>query len=95
MNVALDERAVAEALAPLRAGFEADGVHLVVETASPARVVVRLVLTSDTCADCIVPTPVLERIISTTLRGRFPKMGHLEVVDPRAQSSETSRGNGV
>lgn len=75
---------MAEALAPLRAGFEADGADLAVESASLERVVVRLVLTSDTCADCIVPTTILERMISTTLRDRFPELGRLEVVDPRA-----------
>lgn len=84
MGVALDVSTVSEALAPLRAGFETDGVHLTVESASPQRVVVRLALTAEACADCIVPTPVLERIISTTLRDRFPEMGRLEIVDPRA-----------
>jgi len=83
VDAALDKRTVAEALAPLRAGFEADGADLAVESASPELVVVRLVLTTDTCDDCIVPTQMLERLISTTLRKRFPDMGDLEVVDPR------------
>ena len=83
MGVRLDVETVSEALASLRAGFEADGVRLMVDTASLERVVVRLVLTPETCAECIVPTPVLERIIATALRDRFPEMGRLEIVDPR------------
>jgi Fe-S cluster biogenesis protein NfuA len=82
----MDKQMVAEALASLRAGFEADGADLTVDTASPERVVIRLVMTDETCADCIVPTQMLERMVSTTLRGRFPEMGQLEVVDPRTQA---------
>jgi Fe-S cluster biogenesis protein NfuA len=72
-----------EALTSLRAGFEADGGDLAVDAASPERVVVRLVLNTETCADCIVPTPMLQRMISTTLRKSFPDLGELEIVDPR------------
>ncbi len=84
MSAPLNKEMVAEALAPLRAGFEADGADLAVDAASPERVVVRLVMMTETCADCIVPTPMLERMISTTLRARFPELGELELVDPRS-----------
>jgi hypothetical protein len=59
---------VLEALAPLRQGFNADGADLCVDEASSDRVSVRLVLTDETCMDCISPTPVLTRIVETTLR---------------------------
>ena len=84
MSLPLNQRTVTEALAALRAGFEADGGDLAVDVASPERVVVRLVLTTETCEDCIVPTPMLQRMISTTLRKSFPDLRELEVVDPRA-----------
>jgi Fe-S cluster biogenesis protein NfuA len=83
VSVAPDEQGVSDALAPLRAGFEADGAGLAVDAASAERVVVRLVLNSATCADCIVSPPILERMISMTLHSRFPELGRVEVVDPR------------
>jgi Fe-S cluster biogenesis protein NfuA len=83
VSAAPDKQGVSDALDPLRAGFEADGAGLAVEAASAERVVVRLVLNSATCADCIVSPPILERMISTALLARFPELGRVEVVDPR------------
>jgi Fe-S cluster biogenesis protein NfuA len=80
----LDKVMVDGALAGLRTGFQADGADLVAELASPERVVVRLVLTTETCEDCIVPNSILRQIINTTLRTRFPELEQVEVVDPRA-----------
>ena len=74
---------VLEALAPLRAGFNADGADLSVDAATTDLVSVRLVLTDETCMECISPTPVLTRIVETTIRSSFPDIAQFQFVDPR------------
>lgn len=83
MSAALDIQGVSDALAALRAGFEADGADLTVDAASADQVVVRLVLNSLSCGDCIVSPLILQRMIATTLRSRYPEIHLIEVIDPR------------
>jgi Fe-S cluster biogenesis protein NfuA len=74
---------VSTILDPLRQGFQADGADLLVEEATDDVVAVRLIITDDTCLECISPRPVLTRIVETTLRSTFPDFGRFELVDPR------------
>jgi Fe-S cluster biogenesis protein NfuA len=71
------------ALESIRSGFNADGADLVVRHISDRRAVVELVVTPDTCLDCIVPTDILNAIVSATIRGAFPEIAEVEVQDPR------------
>jgi hypothetical protein len=69
------------ALQPLQEGFVADGGSLAVESDGDT-VVVRLVLTDESCGDCIVGPDVLRAIV----RGRLADAGialPVAVVDPR------------
>jgi hypothetical protein len=74
---------VVDALAPLRQGFQADGADLVVETVTGGHVVVRLVVSDETCLECIVPTSMLERVLATRLAQHVPGFEHVELIDPR------------
>jgi hypothetical protein len=84
MSSAPNVAEVGAAISSLRVGFQADGADLSVEAATRERVVIRLVLTDETCADCVVPSQVLERIISATLHERFPAITEVRLIDPRA-----------
>jgi hypothetical protein len=74
---------LSEAIGPLRGGFTADGADLVVESATEDSTVVRLVITDETCLDCIVPYDMLKFIITGTVTKRFPQIRNVEVIDPR------------
>jgi hypothetical protein len=69
------------ALQPLQEGFVADGGSLAVESGGDT-VVVRLVLTDESCGDCIVGPDILRAIVT----GRLADAGitlPVDVVDPR------------
>lgn len=74
---------LSEALGPLRGGFNADGADLVVESATDGSAVIRLVITDDTCLDCIVNYETLKFIITGTVTKHFPQISNIEVIDPR------------
>ena len=76
--------AVLAALAPLRQGFNADGADLSVDEASADLIAVRLMLTEETCMECISPTAVLTRIVESTVRSSFPEVATFQFVDPRS-----------
>ncbi len=75
--------AVDDVIAPLREGFQADGADLAVDEASDEVVRIRLVVTDETCFDCILPGDVLTQILETTVRGTFPDIERIEFSDPR------------
>lgn len=74
---------VHDAIDPLRSGFQADGADLVVERATEDGVVVRLVVTDETCLDCIVPTDMLHYLVSNAINTQWPDISHIDIVDPR------------
>lgn len=74
---------LSEAIGPLRTGFNADGADLVVESATEDSAVVRLVITDDTCLDCIVNYDTLKFIIAGTVTKHFPQISDVQVIDPR------------
>jgi hypothetical protein len=76
--------AVSSALDPLRQGFQADGADLLVDAASAEAVTVRLVITDETCLECISPTPLLTQIVEAAVREDFPDVGRFALVDPRS-----------
>jgi hypothetical protein len=83
MNVTeADLSRVSEALGPLQEGFAEDGASLSVEGVGEA-IQVRLVLTDESCADCIVGPDILRSIVQEQVRSAG-LTAPVTVVDPRA-----------
>lgn len=59
-----------QALGPIRAGLEADGATLVAEGVQDngRRLMMRLVVSPDACADCFVSPQVMEQMILAALQ---------------------------
>ena len=76
------ERAEA-ALSGLREGFQADGADLELVSVDGVRARVRLVITDETCQECILPGDMLKPMLETTLRGACPELDVVEFDDPR------------
>jgi hypothetical protein len=76
-----DVSRVSAALQPLQDGFAADGASLVVEGDGEG-VRVRLSLTDESCAECIVGPDILRSIVTEQVRGAGV-VAPLTVVDPR------------
>jgi Fe-S cluster biogenesis protein NfuA len=72
-----------QALDGLRGGFNADGADLVVESATESRVVVRLVVTDETCTDCIVSNGMLNYLVLNAIAEQWPGVTQVDVLDPR------------
>ncbi len=75
--------AITAALAELRSGFNADGADLEVVTAGASSVTVRLVVTPETCLECIVPKSALQQIVENAIRKAYPTVQAVELIDPR------------
>jgi hypothetical protein len=62
-----------------------DGAHVVVEgwEPDPGRLVLRLELDSAECAECVVPRPMLDRLLLDTLRRHAPTIRVVALDDPR------------
>ena len=74
---------VSAGLDALRAGLTSDGADLEVEQLTESDVQVSLVLTSETCAECIVPTDVMETMVQN-LVGQVAPEAQVKFIDPRA-----------
>lgn len=74
---------VGAALAGLREGFQADGADLEVLSVENGVARVRLVVTDQTCLDCIVPGPVLQQVVEASVRQVCPEVHSVEIDDPR------------
>lgn len=78
------QKDVDAALAPFTEMMAADGYLLSWEPTAEDRIVVRIDATAEACADCLVPTRVMEAIMSTALeptpyaleRVELPNGGH-------------------
>jgi Fe-S cluster biogenesis protein NfuA len=81
--VAQEVQLAQRALESIRPGFNADGADLLVRQITGRKLVVDLVVTSDTCMDCIVPTDILKAIVLATIREALPEIEEVEVHDPR------------
>ena len=71
------------ALGGLREGFQADGADLELISLEAGVARVRLLITEETCMECIVPGPILEQVIGASLRQALPDLLRIEVEDPR------------
>lgn len=69
--------------------LQADGADLVLVEANPstARIEVRLDVTSASCAECVLPTPLLEQVVSDAISRRVPGEFELVLRDPRTNGS--------
>lgn len=74
---------VAEALDTLAESLRADGADLVLEDVGPAAATVRLVVTDETCHECIVSPEILRAIVGDVVRSAVPEILDIEVDDPR------------
>jgi len=83
-NRAVDKvGAIAAALKELRSGFNADGADLEVVSATADSATVRLVVTPETCMECIVPKSALQQIVERSVREACPEVRNIELIDPR------------
>jgi hypothetical protein len=80
---AIEPAAIEELLAPYRTGLQTDSADLVVERVDGRRVTLRLIVGDQSCADCIMPASILQRVTTSVLAGRFGDDVHVEVIDPR------------
>ncbi|HVA37224.1 MAG TPA: hypothetical protein VNJ51_06395 [Candidatus Dormibacteraeota bacterium] len=77
----MDEQTIADALAPLLPGFEADGLILSVLTARSDEVVIQLGRTPDACEECIMPLESMEYLVAERLRQAGIGVGAVRVVE--------------
>lgn len=73
----MNESAVRDALEPFRKGFQADGADLAVHSVKDGEVLVELVVTDQTCRDCILPKEMLEGMFQAAIEretGNFVKV---------------------
>ncbi len=65
------------ALAKFRELMATDGYELTYSVAGEDRVVVEIVAGADACADCLVPLPIMESIMSDALEPTPYKLDHV------------------
>jgi hypothetical protein len=71
------------ALAALNEILEVDGGRLVVESATPTSLGLRLDLSGSECPECVVPRELMLDILRANLASADPDIHHVEVDDPR------------
>ncbi len=81
----MDPQAVTAAIAELAPMLQADGADLRLVEANPAtaRIEVALDVTDASCAECVLPAPMLEQVVSDTLKRYVPDEFELVLNDPR------------
>ena len=77
-----DVAAVEQALAGLKVGYNADGYQLLVDTVADGTARVRIVPGPNACQECLVPKPIAEATIRSSLRS-LPDISRVKVVYPR------------
>jgi hypothetical protein len=78
------------ALAALNDILEIDGGRLVVESATPTSLGLRLDLTGSSCPECVVPRDLMLDILRANLAAADPDIQHVEVDDPRESPGFTA-----
>lgn len=71
------------ALSGLREGFQADGADLELVSIEGGTARVRLVITDETCQECIVPGTMLRLMLDTALRRACLEVAVVQLEDPR------------
>jgi Fe-S cluster biogenesis protein NfuA len=81
----MDLEAVNDAIAELAPMLQADGADLTLVEANleTSRIEVELHVTDATCAECVLPGPLLEQVIGDALSRRIPTEFELVLRDPR------------
>jgi Fe-S cluster biogenesis protein NfuA len=81
----MDLNAVDAAIAELAPMLQADGADLVLVEANPATacIEVRLEVSDAACAECVLPGPLLEQVISDAIGRHSPGEFELVLQDPR------------
>jgi Fe-S cluster biogenesis protein NfuA len=81
----MDPAAVDDALAELAPMLQADGADLTLVSADPAtsRIEMQLHVENATCAECVLPSELLEQVIVDALARRIPTEFELVLRDPR------------
>lgn len=80
---AIDVATIEELLAPFRSGLQTDSADLSVERVDGRQVTLRLTIGDLSCADCIMPASILQRVTTSVFAGRFGEDVSVEVIDPR------------
>lgn len=75
------------ALASLNEILGVDGGRLLVESATPTSLDLRLDLTGSSCPECVVPRDLMIDILRANLAAADPDIQHVAVDDPRESSS--------
>jgi Fe-S cluster biogenesis protein NfuA len=85
----VNPEAVDEAVDEMGALLRSDGADLKLVDADPktARIEVQLELAGAECAECVLPTDLLEQMISEALSRRVPGEFELVLHDPRRGSA--------
>lgn len=83
---------IERALAPIRAGLEADGVALVAEGVEEdgKRLMLRLVVSPEACADCLVSPEVMEQMVLTALQDEGSELVAVTVVNDQRTNRPTA-----
>lgn len=81
----MDAGLVAEAIAELAPVLQADGADLILVSADGAtgQIEVRLDITDASCAECVLPGPLLEQVIRDAITRRVSSPFALNLQDPR------------
>ncbi len=85
----MDRDAVSAAVAELAPMLQADGADLTLVEANPStgRVEVELHISDATCAECVLPGPLLKQVISDAIARRVPTPFQLILRDPRTAAA--------
>lgn len=75
----MNEQAVQDVLENFREGFQADGADLRVGSVAEDEVLVELLVTEETCRDCILPKEMLENMFSRAIERQTGVLVHVRV----------------
>jgi Fe-S cluster biogenesis protein NfuA len=91
----MDPQAVNAAIAELAPMLQADGADLTLVEANPAtaRIEVRLHVEDATCAECVLPGPLLKQVIADAIARRMPTEFDLVLHDPRPDGDHAPSGH--
>lgn len=78
---------VEQAVAHLRSMLQLDGADLLVVEADDKSAVFAIDLEGANCADCVLPSTMIQSIIEKQLSETLPQIGEVVVRDPRDESA--------
>lgn len=80
------QQRIDKSLDALRMGLTADGADLKVVARSESDVEVSLVITPETCQDCIVSTDLMETMVKNLVSQEAPEV-NVTLIDPREEGA--------